>query len=256
LNLTARLSYRSLLVVLALTLVGGACSGSKSESTERTTTTTTAAPDPGGESSDTTAGTEDSGVTVARTDQELDIHPAQGDDSVSQTLPATTGFGSARALMVTATEGDWLEVLLPVRPNGSTGWIRRADVELRQVDLELRVDLNARTLTLLDGGAEVLSTPVAIGSSDNPTPTGRFSITDKLVTDDAGSAYGPYALGLSGFSDVLTEFAGGDGQVGIHGTNDPSSIGNAVSHGCVRVPNDVITQLNELLPLGTPVQIT
>jgi lipoprotein-anchoring transpeptidase ErfK/SrfK len=256
-NLTARLPRRSLLLVLALTLLGGGCSGSDAKSSERITTT---APDqPSGDPSDTSAPAADadaSGVLVARADHDVDIHPAKGDDTVSQTLPATTGFGSARALMVTADEGDWLEVLLPTRPNGSTGWVRRADVEVRSVDFELRVDLTARTLTLLDGGAEMLATPVAIGSGDAPTPTGTFSIVDKLVTNDGASAYGPYALGLSGHSDVLTEFAGGDGQVGIHGTNDPSSIGKAVSHGCIRVPNDVITQLNEILPLGTPVTIT
>jgi lipoprotein-anchoring transpeptidase ErfK/SrfK len=246
-----------LVLAIALPLVAGACSDSGSESAERTTTT--AAPKPTDDTSapptDATA-TDAPGAVVARASVDVDIHPAQGDDSVSQTLPATTGFGSARALLVTADEGDWLEVLLPTRPNGSTGWVRRGDVELVPVSLEVKIDLQARTLTVLDGGAEVLTTPVAIGSSDAPTPTGLFSVTDKLVTDDEASAYGPFALGLSGHSEVLTEFAGGDGQVGIHGTNDPSSIGKAVSHGCVRVPNDVITQMNEILPLGTPVHIT
>jgi lipoprotein-anchoring transpeptidase ErfK/SrfK len=256
-NPTARPSRRPLLLVLpiVLTLLGGACSGSGSDSAERSTTTAASKPaddpsDPPGED------TGEAGAVVARSDSEVDIHPARGDESVSQTLPATTGFGSARALLVTAEEDDWLEVLMPTRPNGSTGWVRRADVELVSVDLKLTIDLQARTLTLLDGGAEVLTTPVAIGSGDAPTPTGLFSVTDKLVTDDESSAYGPFALGLSGHSEVLTEFAGGDGQVGIHGTNDPSSIGKAVSHGCIRVPNDVITQLNELLPLGTPVTIS
>jgi lipoprotein-anchoring transpeptidase ErfK/SrfK len=244
-------------LVIGLTLLGGACSGSADESAERTTTT--AAPKPTDDTTDAPVGEEDTSepaAVVARADTDVDIHPAQGDDTVSQTLPATTGFGSARALLVTADEGDWLEVLLPTRPNGSTGWVRRDDVDVVPVDLEVKIDLQARTLTLLDGGAEVLTTPVAIGSGDAPTPTGLFSVTDKLVTDDEASAYGPYALGLSGHSDVLTEFAGGDGQVGIHGTNDPSSIGKAVSHGCIRVPNDVITRMNEILPLGTPVLIT
>jgi lipoprotein-anchoring transpeptidase ErfK/SrfK len=80
-------------------------------------------------------------------------------------------------------------------------------------------------------------------------------VTDKLATGEDG-AYGPFALGLSAHSDVLTEFAGGDGQVGIHGTNDPATIGQAVSHGCVRVTNDVITRLEALVSLGTPVTIT
>ena len=157
--------------------------------------------------------------------------------------------------MVTQADDEWLQVQLPIRPNGTTGWIRRAEVEVREVTHEIRIDLEARTLTLIDAGATVLTTPVAIGTEEAPTPTGRFSIVDKLETGRTNSAYGPYALGLSGHSEVLTEFAGGDGQIGIHGTNDPGSIGQAVSHGCIRVPDDVITQLNDILPLGTPVVI-
>lgn len=197
---------------------------------------------------------------VVRAAGDLDVYDDPGADAPSLTLPATTSFGSPRALLVTAV-GDadadgWLEVLLPVRPNGSTGWIRDDAVELHTVDVRVAVDLDARELTVLEGDEVVLSTPVAIGNADHPTPTGTFYVTDKLDTADPDGPYGPYALGLSAWSDVLTEFAGGDGQVGIHGTNVPSSIGQAASHGCVRVANDVIEQLVALLPLGTPVTIS
>ncbi len=103
------------------------------------------------------------------------------------------------------------------------------------------------------GDAVVLETPVAVGAPDAPTPTGTFAVIDRLQSPDPASPYGPFALGLSAHSDTFSEFAGGDGQIGIHGTDDPSSIGQAVSHGCVRVPNDVVARLAELLPLGTPV---
>jgi hypothetical protein len=247
----ARLFLLALLPVASLTV---ACSGSQPDAGRATTT------EPAEERGDTTdptpgAPAAGSGALVARSDGAVDIHAARGATDVAQTLPPTTEFGSARALMVTSADDEWLEVLLPIRPNGTTGWVRRADVEVREVTHELRIDLTQRTLTLLDGETTVLTTPVAIGSEEAPTPTGRFSIVDKLVTGNDGGAYGPYALGLSGHSEVLTEFAGGDGQIGIHGTNDPDSIGEAVSHGCIRVPNDVITQLNDLLPLGTPVVI-
>jgi hypothetical protein len=250
-TITSRLARLSLLLIVPLTLTSVACSGSGGDAGGRTTTTVA------GRTTDTgsTPATDPaSGVMVARTDQDLAVHADRG-GAVVQTLPATTEFGSARALMVTAADDEWLEVLLPIRPNGTHGWVRRADVEVREVTLELRIDLEARTLKLLDAGAEVLSTPVAIGSEEAPTPTGRFSVTDKLVTGKDGGAYGPFALGLSGHSEVLTEFAGGDGQIGIHGTNAPDSIGQAVSHGCIRVPNDIITRLNGILPLGTPVVI-
>ena len=130
-----------------------------------------------------------------------------------------------------------------------------ADRSVRAVTTRIEVDLAARTLTLFDDGEVVLTTPVAVGAADSPTPTGFFSVTDKLQDPNPNGAYGPFALGLSGRSEVITDFAGGDGQIGIHGTNDPSSIGQDVSHGCIRVPNEVISQLNELLPLGTPVVV-
>jgi len=55
---------------------------------------------------------------------------------------------------------------------------------------------------------------------------------------------------------VLYSFGGGPGQIGIHGTNDPSSVGRSVSHGCIRLSNAAITRLAQELPLGTPVTIT
>jgi lipoprotein-anchoring transpeptidase ErfK/SrfK len=100
------------------------------------------------------------------------------------------------------------------------------------------------------------TTEIAIGAPDTPTPTGSFYVTDLLDNENDNGAYGPFALGLSAHSDTLSEFAGGDGQIGMHGTNEPWSIGQSVSHGCVRVPNDVITQLATSLSLGTPVTIT
>ena len=197
----------------------------------------------------------DSGPTlVARASTELAVSPQPG-ATPSHHLPATTPFGSPRALLVVGEQADWLQVALPDRPNASTGWVRRNDVELRQVDERVEIDLASRTLTLVDGDEVVLTTPIAIGSPDAPTPIGAFYVVDKLATGNPDDVYGPFAFGLSAHSDVLTEFAGGDGQVGIHGTNEPASIGEAVSHGCIRVPNDVAEVLEQRLHLGTPVTI-
>ena len=197
---------------------------------------------------------EDLTAEVARPSGDVSVLDAPNGAEI-RSLPATTEFGSQRALLITSTEPGWLQVLVPGRPNGVTGWIPEEGVEVTMVDMRITVDLAARTLSVVTPAGPVLESPVAIGSSEAPTPTGRFSITDKLATGNSDGAYGPFALGLSGRSEVLTEFAGGDGQVGIHGTNDPSSIGKDVSHGCVRVPNEVIGQLNDLVPLGTPVVI-
>jgi lipoprotein-anchoring transpeptidase ErfK/SrfK len=89
-----------------------------------------------------------------------------------------------------------------------------------------------------------------------PTPTGRYYLTDLLAPRNPAGFYGPYAFGLSAHSPVYTAFAGGDGQVGIHGTDQPELLGRDVSHGCLRVANDVIRRLAKLVPLGTPVLIS
>jgi lipoprotein-anchoring transpeptidase ErfK/SrfK len=101
--------------------------------------------------------------------------------------------------------------------------------------------------------AVVREYPVATGTGGTPTPHGSFYLTELLAPSNPG--YGPYAFGLSAFSDVLSSFGGGPGQIGLHGTDDAASIGNAASHGCVRMTNDDITALARLLPLGTPITI-
>ena len=257
------------LLLTATVAVPAACGGCSSAPDETTVTVPTdpvpptstsvagvaAGVDPTATGTADTAGTPGEGVTlVARSAGDLAVSPGPGAPP-SQVLPATTEFGSPRVLLVIEELGDWLQVSLPERPNGSTGWVHRADVELHEVDERIAIDLVLRTLTLYDDGEVVLTTPIAVGAPTAPTPTGEFYVVDKLATGDAADTYGPFAFGLSAHSDVLTEFAGGDGQVGIHGTNDPASIGQAVSHGCIRVPNDVATALDARLHLGTPVTV-
>ncbi|MDH3303426.1 MAG: L,D-transpeptidase [Acidimicrobiia bacterium] len=171
------------------------------------------------------------------------------------TMSSTTEYGTNRVLLAEATEGDWVRVRLPMRPNHTTAWVAAGQVKLENVEPTVEVDLATRTLTVRSAGTVLAQATVAVGSEEYPTPRGTFYITDKLETPDPGGAYGPYALGLSGYSETLSEFGGGDGQIGIHGTNDPSSLGQAVSHGCIRLPNDVVTLLADVLPLGTPVHV-
>ena len=152
--------------------------------------------------------------------------------------------------------GDWLRVLLPVRPNGTTGWIRYADVTLYRNPYRVEVDVSDHRLTVLQANRPITETSVGIGTGATPTPLGAFYLTELLQPPDPAGPYGPYAFGLSGYSETLDSFQGEDAVIGIHGTNDPSSVGRDVSHGCIRVPNDVITDLASYLPLGTPVLIT
>jgi len=198
----------------------------------------------------------DDGIVARALVPDVAVYATPGDVEPARLVPGRTAFGFPQTFLVQHTNDEFLEVVVAGRPNGGTGWIRSSDVELSRVDHELHVDLAARTLTWLDDDGIVLTTPVAVGSDEYPTPVGTFFVTDLLDTTDDSGAYGPFAIGLSGRSEILTEFAGGDGQVGIHGTDDPSSIGQAASHGCIRIPNDIITQLASALPLGTLVIVT
>jgi lipoprotein-anchoring transpeptidase ErfK/SrfK len=180
---------------------------------------------------------------------------AEGAEVVA-TLSDRTDFGLTRTFLVAEQQGDWLRVLLPVRPNGSTGWVRAADVDTATTTYSVKVELAAHKVTLYDAGRPVLETGAVVGASDTPTPPGTYYVTDPVdLRDEPNGAYGAFALGLSGFSEVLYEFAGGPGQLALHGTNQPDQVGQDISNGCVRVPNDIIVQIADRVPLGTPVEI-
>jgi hypothetical protein len=149
-------------------------------------------------------------------------------------------------------EAEWLRVQLPLRPNGLQGYVRAFAVRVSSVRTKVLVDMTHRRLTLLRGSKVILRAPVAIGTSATPTPKGRFYVKEALLTRDPNGAYGPGALGLSAYSPVLIHWAEG-GPIGIHGTDQPSSIGHAASNGCIRVHNAVAVRLLQLVPLGTPV---
>lgn len=193
-------------------------------------------------------------VAMAQGDVAVYSDPANPESTL--TVPWTTILGTVTVLTVVGEPADgWAEVMLPIRPNGSTGWVRTSEVELYVVEGRIVIDLSEKTLSYFVNGAEMLSTTVAIGTNQNPTPTGEFFVTDSVTLANPNSPWGPHALGLSARSDTITEYNGGDGIIGIHGTSNPSSIGRAASLGCVRLPNDLITKLHTLVPIGTPVEI-
>jgi lipoprotein-anchoring transpeptidase ErfK/SrfK len=148
----------------------------------------------------------------------------------------------------------WFHVELPVRPNGATGWVRAREVETTPVHARVVVDLSERRVRLYLRGRLVLASTAAIGSAATPTPTGRFYVNQRFVPSDPYGPYGSGAVGISAFSNVLTSWPQG-GPVAIHGTNEPWSIGRAVSHGCIRLPNDVLRRLFAVAVAGTPVVI-
>ncbi len=177
---------------------------------------------------------------------------------VSLSHPTPTGSPLVfRAVDGGATGDEWIDVYLPIEPNGSTGWVRRDEVALTSNPYRIEIDRASYSLRVFERDELLVDTTIAVGTGDTPTPVGDFYLLELLAPPDPTGPYGPYAFGLSGFSEVLTEFGGADQAIiGIHGTNDPSSLGTEVSHGCIRLENEVIEELALTLPLGTPVKIT
>lgn len=172
--------------------------------------------------------------------------------------PTATGSPLVfRSVESESVSSDWIEVQLPVQPNGTTGWVPRADVSLSDNPYRVEISRADYTLRVFHLNQLWMETPIAVGTGDTPTPVGDFYLLELLSPPDPNGPYGPFAFGLSGFSEVLDSFGGADTAIiGLHGTNDPGSLGTDVSHGCIRLENQVIEQLASVLPLGTPVLIT
>ena len=144
-------------------------------------------------------------------------------------------------LMVLSKKRGWVRVQLP---DASRRWVRRADVVVMHTPYKLVVQRRRHRLVLLRNGRVARRFRIAAGRELTPTPAGRYYVTDLIRSKDP--FYGPYVLGLS---------AGSSEQLGIHGTDDPSSIGRDVSRGCIRVHNGVVKRLARIVPIGTPVVI-
>lgn len=239
-------------VVLVLSGCGGGGEGTPS-----------AAPSsPNVEASPTTPAADPAPAVVATAHAaEVDVWADPADPKPAQTIAAADVVSVPDAIpltfLVIEEQDDWAHVHLPVRPNGSTGWVRTTDVTLATTDYRLEVRLTEHRLLLHRGDEVVLDVPVGLGREDVPTPGGVYYVKELLQPPEPGGPYGAYAYGLSGYSPVLESFAGGEGVIGIHGTNEPDSVGVDSSHGCIRMHDEDVTRLVEEfgLPLGTPVEI-
>jgi lipoprotein-anchoring transpeptidase ErfK/SrfK len=173
-------------------------------------------------------------------------------------VPATTQFGSPTTLAVAATHGNWVGLTSTDLPNGKLGWVRRRrhdDLRTTSTHLSIRVDLSARKLELRDGRKVVRRVTVGIGLPGSPTPTGRFSITDKLPGASYSAVYGCCILALSGHQGHTPAGWQGGNRLAIHGTNNPGTIGVPSSAGCLHAEAEDLKALMRRVPLGTPVFI-
>jgi hypothetical protein len=149
----------------------------------------------------------------------------------------------------------WLQVMLPGRPNSSTGWIVQKGTRKLVTGWHIVVDLAARRVSAYNNGRLLGSFQAVVGKPSTPTPTGEFFVEETLQMP-AGETGGPYALALSARSNVLQEFEGGPGQTAIHGRNNlGGTLGTAASHGCIRLATASIEWLATRIGPGTPVGI-
>lgn len=171
------------------------------------------------------------------------------------TVPGHTPLGSQTVLLIVRHHGHtgWAMVPGDVRPHLERVDLR--DLVLRWTRVAIRIDLADLTMTLRDGTQVLAGWPVAAGRPESPTPTGTFSVTDRVAFTQGGP-YGDFALGLSARQTVglPAGWSGGD-QIAIHGTDHPSSIGSYASLGCIRVGEQALAVLRRTVPLGAPVTI-
>lgn len=172
-------------------------------------------------------------------------------------VPATTPItGERTTLPVLAVKGRWLEVRLPGRPNGHTGWIRRVGTARAVTHWRIVVDSSRREVTVYRSGRRVRVFEAIVGKPSTPTPTGEFFV-EEAVALRPGDVGAPFALALSARSNVLQEFDGGPGQIALHGlSNIGGVLGTAVSHGCVRLADTAMRWLAARIGPGVPVTIT
>ncbi len=254
---------RALFVALALTfpIAAAACGGGGGSTvTDKTgvtisrpgTPSTTIAPH-----TSYTATVKTTVPKVAVYDAPTDSDPARVLDNPWQVDPDYPEALVPQVFLVTQQRKDgWVQVLLPVRPNGSKGWVKGSDVTVSPNPYHIEVSLGDHKITVSRGNDLIYTGTVAVGAPETPTPKGEYYLRVLVQAIDPTTVYGPYAYGLSSHSDVLETFAGGDAEIGIHGNNDASVLGSDVTHGCVRMDNAAITMLSKQLPLGTPVEIT
>lgn len=153
----------------------------------------------------------------------------------------------------TGSDGQaWYRVSIPMRPNGTYGWIPADTVSLRPTHSQIVVSISRRTIDVYRFGKHKWHGKVAVGAPGRETPKGHYYVAARFVPYK-DPFLGVFALETSAYSK-LTEWPGG-GVVGIHGTNLPQLLGQAVSHGCVRVSNLTARHLRTLAPLGTPIWI-
>lgn len=176
---------------------------------------------------------------------------------LAPTRPLTGAPTAVPVLRVTrdAAGREWLQVRLPQRPNGSKGWISADGTLAGEARWAIDISRARRRASIYRDGRPVRAFEVVVGKRSTPTPLGRFFVAER-VRQPRGSSLGPWVLATSAYSNVLRQFGGGPGQIGLHGrTGLPGALGTAASHGCIRFSDAAIAWLARRARAGTPITI-
>lgn len=193
--------------------------------------------------------------SVQALEAELYVHDAP--DGQPRWLLGNPGpFDGVLTLEATGNrEGDWVEVVVPVQPNGTTGWVELGAVRPISVNSVIRIDLSDRWAQLYVDDSLVAEAPVAVGAAETPTPALSAMVDHVQRNSDPSGLYGSWLFGTNQHSEVLSEFDGGRPAIALHGTNAPELIGQEVSNGCIRFTNDDIELFAPHIELGTRVEM-
>lgn len=184
--------------------------------------------------------------------------PGEG-TKVVFTYGMTNRFGQPMVFLVAdeAKDGEgytWYQVFLPEKPNGVRGWLRASQVKNIEITHDVRIYLADHRLDLYEYGQKVKSYRIGVGKSETPSPLGEYYVVEKIAPENPEGDYGVMAMGTTAFSETIQNWPG-RAQVGIHGTNAPDTIGKDTTHGCIRLLNDEIMEISQVVHLGTPVFI-
>lgn len=202
------------------------------------------------------------GTFVARILINTAVRSRPGGDSVRWLARVRAKWsGSGQKLMVLGSRKvggkEWIKVRLPIRPNGSAGWMPRDRVVLIHTDSYVEIDRSERLLRVYSKGRMIRRWKVVVGAPVTPTPLGLFALYDRVRQRDTNGFIGPWALPLTAHSNELRRYEGGPGLVAIHGRAGSSlfdPLGTAASHGCVRMNNSRVRYLLSK-SMGTAVRI-
>jgi lipoprotein-anchoring transpeptidase ErfK/SrfK len=179
-----------------------------------------------------------------------------GGGRVITKVKTQTAYGSTQTLWVVRLSGSWLGVISNLAGNNQVGWIPASSATLSRVNWKLEASLSHRALSVMHNGQLVARYSIAVGAPADPTPTGRFAVTDRLSTGDPAGPYGCCILALSAVAPHAIQDWSGGNRIAIHSTPEVESIGKPVSHGCMRLTLAEGRWLLSHIPLGTPTVVS